>query len=81
MQLPGFSVLLTMIILAAIGDITRFPSPKKLVGYAGLGASVHSSGKTHRIGHITKTSRRELRWALVEATCGHLACPRQAGGR
>ncbi len=67
MQLPGFSVLLTMIILAAIGDITRFPSPKKLVGYAGLGASVHSSGKTHRTGHITKTGRRELRWALVEA--------------
>ena len=67
MQLPGFSVLLTMIILAAIGDITRFPSPKKLVGYAGLGASVHSSGKTHRTGHITKTGRRELRWTLVEA--------------
>jgi len=67
MQLPGFSVLLTMIILAAIGDITRFGSPKKLVGYAGLGASVHNSGKTHRTGHITKTGRRELRWALVEA--------------
>lgn len=67
MQLPGFSVLLTMIILAAIGDITRFGSPKKLVAYAGLGASVHCSGKTYRTGHITKTGRRELRWALVEA--------------
>jgi transposase len=67
MQLPGFSVLLTMIILAAIGDITRFGSPKQLVGYSGLGASVHNSGKTHRTGHITKTGRRELRWALVEA--------------
>ncbi len=67
MQLPGFSVLLAMIILAAIGDITRFPSPKKLVGYAGLGASVHNSGTTRRSGGITKTGRRELRWALVEA--------------
>jgi len=67
MQLTGFSVLLTMTVLAAIGDITRFPSAKKLVGYAGLGASVHNSGKTRRSGGITKTGRRELRWALVEA--------------
>ena len=67
MQLPGFSVLLTMTVLAAIGDVTRFESAKKLVGYAGLGASVHASGATHRTGGITKTGRRELRWALVEA--------------
>jgi len=67
MQIPGFSVLSTMTILAAIGDITRFPSAKKLVGYAGLGASVHSSGQTHKTGRITKTGRRELRWTLVEA--------------
>lgn len=67
MQLPGFSVLLTMTVLAAIGDITRFEHAKKLVGYAGLGASVHASGQTHKNGRITKTGRRELRWALVEA--------------
>jgi transposase len=67
MQLPGFSVLLTMTVLAALGDITRFEHAKKLVGYAGLGASVHDSGRTHKTGHITKTGRRELRWALVEA--------------
>ena len=67
MQLPGFSVLLTMTVLAAIGEVTRFERAKKLVGYAGLGASVHASGATHRTGRITKTGRRELRWALVEA--------------
>jgi transposase len=66
-QLPGFSIILSMTILAAIGDISRFPSPNKLVAYAGLGASVHDSGKTHRTGKITKTGRRELRWSLVEA--------------
>jgi transposase len=66
-QLPGLSLVLAMTLLAAIGDIRRFPSAKHLVGYAGLGASVHSSGETHRTGHITKTGRRELRWALVEA--------------
>jgi transposase len=66
-QLPGFSVLLAMTLLAAIGDIGRFPHPKQLVGYSGLGAGVHNSGQIHRSGHITKTGRRELRWALVEA--------------
>jgi transposase len=67
MQLPGFSLLLTMTVLAAIGEVQRFAHAKQLVGYAGLGASVHSSGATHRTGRITKTGRRELRWALVEA--------------
>ena len=50
-QLPGLGVLSVMSILAAIGDITRFPSAKKLVGYAGLGASVHDSGE--RPPHLT----------------------------
>jgi hypothetical protein len=66
-QIPGFSILLSMTILAAIGDVSRFPSPKKLVAYAGLGASVHDNGKTHRTGKITKTGHRELRRSLVEA--------------
>jgi transposase len=66
-QLPGFGLLTAMTILAAIGDITRFETAKQLVGYAGLGASVHDSGQTHRTGRITKSGRREMRWALVEA--------------
>ena len=67
LQLPGFGLINTMTVLSAVGDITRFPHAKKLVGYAGLGSSVHDSGQTHRSGHITKHGRRELRWALVEA--------------
>jgi len=67
MQLSGFGLITTMTVLAAIGDISRFSTSKKLVGYAGLGASVHDSGLTHRKGHITKAGRKELRWALVEA--------------
>ena len=67
MQLPAFSVLLTMTELAAIGDVQRFAHVKQRVGYAGLGASVHDSGHTHKTGRITKTGRREMRWVLVEA--------------
>jgi transposase len=66
-QLPGIALLSAMTILGAIGDITRFPSSKQLVGYAGLGAGVHDSGKTHRDKGITKQGRRELRYVLIEA--------------
>jgi transposase len=67
MQLPGLGIITSMTILAAIGEITRFPSPEKLVGYSGLGASVHASGQTFQTGAITKQGRRELRTALIEA--------------
>jgi transposase len=65
-QLPGIGLLTAMTILGAIGDITRFGSAKQLVGYAGLGAGVHASGKTHRDKGITKQGRRDLRFVLVE---------------
>lgn len=66
-QLPGIGVLTAMILLSAIGEIERFPTAKKLVGYSGLGASVHDSGQTHRNGGITKQGRRELRAAMIES--------------
>lgn len=67
LQLPGFGVVMTMIVLSAIGDITRFEDAKKLVGYSGLGAGVHDSGKEHIEKRITQSGRKELRWAMVEA--------------
>lgn len=53
--------------IAAIGDVTRFESAKQLVGYSGLGAGVHDSSKEHIEKRITKSGRKELRWAMVEA--------------
>jgi transposase len=70
-QLPGIGLYTGMTILAAIGDIERFPSPQHLVGYAGLGAKVHASGNTYHTGKITKQGRRELRTALI--TCAWVA--------
>ena len=67
MQIPGVGVIVAMTVLSAIGDISRFENAKKLVGYAGIGAGVHESGKTHKEKKITKKGRRELRWAMVEA--------------
>jgi len=66
-QLPGFNAVNSLTVLAALGDITRFPDAKHLVGYAGLGASVHASGQLYRTGRITKAGRRDLRMALVAA--------------
>ena len=67
LQLPGFGVLNALAVLAAIGDITRFPDARHLVGYAGLGSRIHDSGQTTRTGKITKAGRKDLRATLVEA--------------
>ena len=66
-QLPGIGVLTAMTILAAVGEISRFPSAKKLASYAGLGVRIYSSGETTRTGGITKQGRSELREAMIEA--------------
>jgi len=67
LHISGFGVITALTVYAAIGDIGRFAEPKKLIGYAGLGARVHDSGLTMRTGKITKAGRRDLRVALVEA--------------
>ena len=66
LQLPGMGLTTAMTVLAAIGDIGRFATSKRLVGYAGLGASVHASGKVRYSGHSTKEGRGELRATMVE---------------
>ena len=66
MQLPGFGVITAMTVLAAIGDIGRFETPKKLGSYSGLTPGIEQSGTKKRGKGITKEGRRELRWALVE---------------
>jgi transposase len=60
---PGAFLLLYL----TIREIERFEDAKHLVGYAGLGTSVHDSGQTYTTGHITKKGRRDLRYAMTEA--------------
>jgi transposase len=71
-QLPGIGLITAMTLLAAIGDISRFPSAEQLVGYSGLGSRIHESGLTRRTGGMTKAGRRDIRAAMVEAA--HTAC-------
>ena len=53
--------------LAEIGDITRFPSARKLASWAGLTPTVRGSDLTVRHGHISKQGSAWLRWVLNQA--------------
>jgi transposase len=66
-QLPGVGTLTALIIAAEVGDITRFPSARKLAAWAGLPPTVRSSDLTVRHGHISKQGSQWLRWILCEA--------------
>jgi transposase len=66
MQVPGCGVVTGMTILAAIGDISRFETPKALASYSGLVPGLEQSGVKLRGKGITKEGRKELRWVLVE---------------
>jgi len=66
-ELYGVGYYLALLIVAEIGDITRFPRAKSLCAYAGIVPSVHSSGQTYYTSSITKQGSKWLRWALVEA--------------
>jgi len=73
---PGISWVLAYTIAAEIGDIGRFPSPRKLAGYSGLCPRVYQSGERDLRGPLSKQGPRYLRWALVEAAthaCTHSA--------
>lgn len=68
MTAPGIGPVLGYTIAAEIGDITRFPTPKKLVGYTGLCPSVDQSGGHDWRGSLAKNGPKYLRWALIEAS-------------
>jgi transposase len=71
---PGISWVLAYTIAAEIGDIARFPTPRKLAGYSGLCPRVYQSGERDLRGPLSKQGPRYLRWALVEAAthaCTH----------
>ena len=68
MTISGVHVTVAVGLFAAIGDISRFASPEKLVSYLGLNPSVRQSGNgpAHH-GQITKQGRAHARGMLVEA--------------
>jgi transposase len=65
--LPGIGPVLAAVIVAEIGDITRFGHPARLCSWAGLTPRHRESDTKVSRGHITKQGSPALRWALVEA--------------
>jgi transposase len=65
--LPGVGELTALVILAEVGDVSRFSSARKLASWAGLTPTVRGSDRTVRHGHISKQGSTWLRWILCEA--------------
>ena len=69
LTIPGISYRMGAMILAEIGDFSRFSSPDKLLAYAGLSPSTYQSGKLDNAhAHMEKRGSRYLRYALFNAT-------------
>jgi transposase len=64
---PGIAWILADTIAAEIGDIGRFPTARKRIGYTGLCPRVYQSGESDRRGTLAKNAPNYLRWALIEA--------------
>ena len=67
MTLPGVDVTVAESVLAALGDIERFPTPEQAAAYVGLVPSTRQSADKCYHGPITKRGNNQARWMLVQA--------------
>ena len=65
--LPGVGEFTALVMVAEIGDITRFGSARKLASWAGLTPTVRGSDLKVRHGHISKQGPAWLRWVMNQA--------------
>ena len=75
--LRGIDKIAAMVLLAELGDISRFDSPKQLMAYLGLVPSEHSTGRRRRQGGITLTGNSHARRMLVESAWSYRFPARQ----
>jgi transposase len=76
LTIPGVGVAAAAALMAAIGDISRFDSSRKLVAYLGLDAKVRQSGdEAARGGRISKRGNSQARAVLVEAAWSAVRSP------
>jgi transposase len=72
----GVATVTAATLVAELGDLTRFASPRQLMAYAGLVPGEHSSGGRIRRGGITKTGNAHVRRVVVEAAWHYRHPPR-----
>src|SRR5215470_11587577 len=66
-RLPGIGPVLAAVIIAEVGDVTRFKTAAQLASWAGLTPKHRESDTWVSRGRVTKQGSRQLRWALIEA--------------
>ncbi len=67
--IPGIGFRMAAMILAKVGDFSRFDSPDKVLAYAGLSPSTYQSGQLNNCyAHMEKRGSRYLRYAIYNAT-------------
>lgn len=74
-KIPGIGTFGAAMLIAEIGAIDRFPSPKQLVSYAGIAPGLYESGKTSHQRGITHEGNKYLRWILCEMAHRHIRKP------
>ena len=68
LTIPGIGYRMGAMILAEIGDFSRFDSPDKILAYAGASPSTYQSGQLESsYSHMEKRGSRYLRFALINA--------------
>ena len=69
LTIPGISYKMGAMIIAEIGDFSRFDSADKILAYAGMSPSTYQSGQLDNCySHMEKRGSRYLRYALYNAT-------------
>ncbi len=76
MAMRGIDLVSASALLAEIGDLSRFRTPRQLMAYLGLIPSEHSTGDTVKHGPITKAGNRRARRILVECSWSYRHPPR-----
>ena len=76
MAMRGLDMISATAFLAEIGDLSRFQTPRELMGYLGLVPSEQSTGDTIKRGPITKAGNRRARRVLVESAWSYRHPPR-----
>jgi transposase len=76
MAMRGLDLISATVLLAELGDLSRFRTPRQLMAYLGLVPSEHSTGDKVKRGAITKAGNRRARQTVVECAWAYRHPPR-----
>jgi transposase len=65
--IPGVGNFIALLVVAEVGEVSRFPSARHLASFAGLTPRVRNSGERVRLGSISHQGSPHLRWGLIQA--------------